>query len=83
MPIFDNALWPEVEKRIEADFGTLDLDRRVEWVKECLEKRNHMTVFRLDGSDSSKDIDLAILQALLKGLFILSHFLSNLILCSE
>merc|ERR1712150_430678 len=39
---------------------------RVTWVRECLEKRDHMTVFRLDGADSAKDIDLAILQALLK-----------------
>ena len=68
VPIFDNALWQEVQRRIEADFGTQDLDRRLEWVKECLEKRDHMTVFRIDGSDSAKDIDLAILQALLKGL---------------
>lgn len=74
MPIFDNALWPEVKRRIEADFGSQDIDRRLEWVKECLEKRDHMTVFRLDGSDSAKDIDLAILQALLKGMDLLSIF---------
>ena len=67
VPIFDNSLWQEVHRRIEAEFGTRDIDRRLGWVKECLERRDHMTVFRLDGSDSAKDIDLAILQALLKG----------------
>ena len=43
-----------------------DIPEKLEWVKECLEHRDHMTIFRLDSKDSAKDIDVAILQALLK-----------------
>ncbi len=43
--------------------------QKLVWVKECFQRRDHITVFNFDGgdSDSSKDIDVAILQALLKG----------------
>ncbi len=43
--------------------------QRLMWVKECFQRRDHITVFNLDGgdADSSRDIDVAILQALLKG----------------
>ncbi len=68
IPIFDENLWQDVRKKIEDEWKTdKDIDSRVNWVKQCLEKRNHMTVFRLDGANTAKDIDLAILQALLKG----------------
>ena len=65
--IVDNEVWDGVRKMIMNEWGDRDIDRRVNWVKECLQKRDHMTVFRLDGTDSIRDIDLAILQALLKG----------------
>ena len=41
-------------------------------MKECFQRRDHITVFNLDGGDgdSSKDIDVAILHALLKGQFL-------------
>ena len=68
VPIFDDGLWGTVRQKIIDEWHTdKDIDIRVTWVRECLEKRDHMTVFRLDGADSAKDIDLAILQALLKG----------------
>ena len=51
--------------------------QRLMWVKECFQRRDHITVFNLDGGDGdSKDIDVAILHALLKGmdsLFSLLH----------
>lgn len=45
-----------------------DQTNMVTYVTGCLEKRDYMSVFRMDSSDSAKEIDLVILQALLKGL---------------
>ena len=68
IPIFDVELLNKVRDKIIAEWkDTRDIDSRVTWVRDCLEKRDHMTVFQLDGTNSAKDIDLAILQALLKG----------------
>ena len=51
-------------------------EQNVEIVRDCLKKRDHITVFRQDGgassSSSGKDIDVAILRALLKGLLTLT-----------
>ncbi|KAI0235842.1 Transient receptor potential cation channel subfamily M member 2 [Lamellibrachia satsuma] len=43
-----------------------DQTNMVTYVTGCLEKRDYMSVFRMDSSDSAKEIDLVILQALLK-----------------
>ncbi|XP_070536806.1 transient receptor potential cation channel subfamily M member-like 2 isoform X1 [Ptychodera flava] len=51
---------------VEKEFGDRNLDTMVGWVKECLRKKDLITVFELDAKGSAKDIDLAILQALLK-----------------
>ena len=67
MPIFDNELFDKVKKMISDEWSDKDIDSRVSWVRECLDRRDHMTVFQLDHETSAKDIDLAILQALLKG----------------
>ena len=67
VPIFDEDLWTEVRKMIFDEWGDRDLDSRVNWVKECFQYRHNMTIFRLDGGTDTKDIDVAILQALLKG----------------
>ena len=62
----EDKVWEEVEKQIENEFGNKNKDKNIHMVRECLKKRDHMTVFRLDGTYSAKDIDMAILQALLK-----------------
>ena len=66
VPIFDEELWKQVRKMIYDEWGDRDIDSRVTWVKECFQHRHNMTIFRLDGGGSN-DIDVAILQALLKG----------------
>ncbi|XP_077993111.1 transient receptor potential cation channel subfamily M member-like 2 [Glandiceps talaboti] len=59
---FEAKLTSEMEK----EFGTRNLDTMVGWVKDCLRRKDLITVFELDAKGSAKDIDLAILQALLK-----------------
>ena len=44
-----------------------DGDKYAGYVKACIMKRDHMTVFSLDENGSAKDIDVTILKALLKG----------------
>ena len=65
--MYDDELWDTVREQIQAAWGERSLDQRVSWVQDCIHKRNYMSVFRLDAADSAKDIDVAILQALLKG----------------
>ena len=67
MTIIDDEIWEEVGRRIKAEWGERGLAERVSWVKECLERRQYMTIFRLDSGNDTKDIDVAILRALLKG----------------
>lgn len=43
------------------------LAQYVDWIKQCLQFPDLLTVFTLDSNNSAKDIDLAILKALLKG----------------
>ena len=64
------SLWENVKAMIKREFPNEkpeSQDKMVTSVKECLAKRDHMTVFRMDSSDSAREIDLVILQALLKG----------------
>ena len=68
--MFDNELFDKVKSMIRHEWKDKDIDSRVTWVRECLDRRDHMTVFQLDHGNSAKDIDLAILQALLKGMAI-------------
>ena len=66
-----DEVWEEVERRVVKEFPK-NSEQNVEIVRDCLKKRDHITVFRQDGgasSSSGKDIDVAILRALLKGLF--------------
>lgn len=43
------------------------VDESVNFVMDCLDKKDHMTIFQLDSSDSAREIDEIILHALLKG----------------
>lgn len=65
--MFDDDLWKKVKQMIFDEFGDRDIDSRLNWVKECFQYRHNMTIFRLDGVEGTKSIDVAILQALLKG----------------
>ena len=67
IPIVEDSVWDEVKKLIIKEFGDRDVEKHLGWVKECIQHRGYMTVYRVDGGNSAKDIDIAILQALLKG----------------
>ena len=76
MSIVNNDVREDVRRMIVSEWGERDIDLRMNWLKECLQRRDHMTVFRLDSSDSSNDIDLAILQAMLKGIISVRSYLN-------
>ena len=45
-----------------------DVDELLAYCKECIEKKDYMTVFRLDDENNKdNEIDVAILNALMKG----------------
>ncbi|XP_059152108.1 transient receptor potential cation channel subfamily M member-like 2 isoform X2 [Physella acuta] len=56
----------DIRTMIKSQFGDQDLDKRVDWIKNSCSKRDLITVFELDSKNSAKDVDLAILKALLK-----------------
>ena len=56
----------EITGMIEKNWKNKELSRRVGWVKACVQNMDLITVFQLDSKDSVKDIDQAILLALLK-----------------
>lgn len=59
----------EIRNQVEENFGKKNLMTHCEMVKETLKNRDLITVFEfsIGGRGSSKDIDRAILQALLRG----------------
>ena len=68
---FHSNVWENVLEMMKKEFPKAKPEAHkefVELVKECVGERDHMTVFRMDSSDSAREIDLVILQALLKGL---------------
>lgn len=56
----------EIYSMVKEDFGDKNLDSNIRTVKECVMKKNLVTVLKL-GSSASQDVDIAILKALLKG----------------
>ncbi|XP_033724836.1 transient receptor potential cation channel subfamily M member-like 2 isoform X2 [Pecten maximus] len=65
--VFDDALSAEVQEMVQEAYGTKNLVNNCGVVKDCLEKRDLINVFKLGTSiGSQKDIDVPILHALLK-----------------
>ncbi|XP_062614395.1 transient receptor potential cation channel subfamily M member-like 2 isoform X2 [Saccostrea cucullata] len=66
--IFDASVEAEIRNQVEENFGKKNLVSHCEMVKETLKNRDLITVFEfsIGGRGSSKDIDKAILQALLR-----------------
>jgi hypothetical protein len=62
----DDSLLVEVKEMVEKEFKN-DVDTHVGRIKDCLEKCDLMSVFELDNKSGVKEIDVAMLQALLKG----------------
>ena len=57
----------QIEEMVKFHFGDKNLTTRVGWVEECCKNLDLLSVFELDSQNSAKDVDLAILKALLKG----------------
>ncbi|CAL1536039.1 unnamed protein product, partial [Lymnaea stagnalis] len=64
--ILEPHIVAEIREMIKFHFGDANLDTRVGWVKDCCSNRDLLSVFELDSKNSAKDVDLAILKALLK-----------------
>ncbi|XP_067687429.1 transient receptor potential cation channel subfamily M member-like 2 [Haliotis asinina] len=56
----------DITEMIKKDFGEKELATRVGWVRTCLKKKDLITIYELDSRMSTKDVDMAILKALLK-----------------
>ncbi|KAH3703778.1 hypothetical protein DPMN_078825 [Dreissena polymorpha] len=55
-----------VREMVENEFGSDNIAVHLERIKECLEKCDLMSVFDLDSETGMKEIDVVMLQALLK-----------------
>ncbi|XP_021362499.1 transient receptor potential cation channel subfamily M member 2-like isoform X2 [Mizuhopecten yessoensis] len=65
--LFDDALSSQIQEMVLDAYGTKNLVNNCGVVKDCLEKRDLINVFKLSTSiGSQKDIDVPILHALLK-----------------
>ncbi|KAH9505775.1 Transient receptor putative cation channel sub M member 2 [Bulinus truncatus] len=64
--ILEPQIVTKIREMINSAFGDSDLEKRVEWVKDCCTNRDLLSVFELDSKNSAKDVDLAILKALFK-----------------
>jgi hypothetical protein len=67
---FDDTQEKRIIKMIKDVFGDKDIEKNWQMVKESLVNRDLVTVFDLDPASANqahRDIDYAILQALLKG----------------
>jgi hypothetical protein len=64
----DDTLIHQIMQMIKGELGVPDVVKCLDWVKQTLQKRDLITVFQLDSPESAKDLDLAILYAMLKGM---------------
>ena len=66
--LFHRSLQKYVEGMLKKAFRKEELkESAVPLVMNCLQKKDHMNVLQLDSSDSAREIDELILQALRKG----------------
>ncbi|XP_014666350.1 PREDICTED: transient receptor potential cation channel subfamily M member 2-like [Priapulus caudatus] len=65
-PVIDDNLRYELLDKLSHEFGTTHLQKRWNWLRQILKKRHLLSVFKLDSSESAQDIDIAVLNALLR-----------------
>lgn len=66
--LIDAKLESEIKDMVKQVFGENNITQHLEWVKNCVQKPHLLTVFELDArGNTSRDVDMAILKALLKG----------------
>ena len=64
----DESLEIEVIEMVEKEFGSNEVHVHVGRIKDCLNKSDLMSIYEHDSrTGGSKDIDVAMLKALLKG----------------
>lgn len=63
----EDALTVEVMEMIEKEFGSGDISVHMDRIKDCLDRCDYLSVFEMDSKVGVKEIDVAMLQALLKG----------------
>ncbi|KAK7482390.1 hypothetical protein BaRGS_00026409, partial [Batillaria attramentaria] len=63
----DEKLQADIQQLVRDTFGTKNETLHIEWVKNCVRRPHLLSVFELESSaNSSRDVDMAILKALLK-----------------
>ena len=68
--IDSDELWKNVEKMIREKFSIKDekaVERSLANVKECIKRRDHLTVFQVTAGVDASDVKATMLMALLKG----------------
>ena len=63
---------------ITKEFGEKDLETHLSRIQECVEKTDLFNVYDMDASSGFKDIDEAILHALLRGIVRLTIVINRL-----
>jgi len=63
----EDALIVEVNGMLQREFGNSDSSVHLSRIKECLDRCDYLSVFEMDSKSGVKEIDVAMLQALLKG----------------
>ena len=67
----ENLVKVEVMEKLEKEFVNTDVHVLMRCIEDCLHNYDLMSVFELDNKACSNELDVAMLQALLKGLFTL------------
>ena len=63
----EDSLSVQVKEMVEREFGSNKIVTHMNWIKDCLDKSDLVSVFELDNKTGSREIDVSMLQALLKG----------------
>ncbi|XP_048236497.1 transient receptor potential cation channel subfamily M member-like 2 isoform X3 [Haliotis rufescens] len=65
-PYMTYGVEADITEMISREFGEKELATRVGWVRTCLKNKDLINIYELDSRTSTKDVDMAILKALLK-----------------
>ena len=69
--IDSDELWDNVRNKIIDTFGVSDeklIATALSNVKECIKRRDHLSVFDVTAGVQASDMDVTLLRALLKGI---------------
>ena len=70
--IDSDELWESVKQKIRESFANSlktdqDFEKCLQNVKDCIKRRDHLTVFHVTAGVDASDVDITLLRALLKG----------------